>query len=325
MKRAVARQIEKVPALRPVRAVLVSVNGKTVLNLYNDSNAAESEDVWSVTKSVVSILIGIAIDEGHLKLDQTLADLLPKHAPNMSPDVAAVTLHQLLTMTAGFPGDGGDGFTLSADDVTETILRLGLINEPGATFGYSNSGAHIVTAVLANATGRSVLDYAREKLFDPLGIKSRPAYEGFDAGEPKSDFDKPGFAWAADRQGVNTGCCLLKLTAPDMIKIGELYLNQGDWHGRRIVSEDWVRTSTKVHVTGEDAEPGAGYGYFWWLFNTAEEQPIVAAQGAFGQFIVIAPEHRLVIAVSTRDTGDPDISSVGRIIDAIISPFEQSR
>jgi len=91
------------------------------------------------------------------------------------------------------------------------LVSSAFVAEPGAAFVYSNRGAHLVGAILREAVDRPVLDYARRKLFDPLGIDTRPAWEGWDIAE---GFRKPGFGWATDRQGTNTGCCLLKLTAP---------------------------------------------------------------------------------------------------------------
>ena len=311
------------PELAAVRAVVVSVNGDTVIEHYRDSDASEYAHVWSVTKSVMSILIGIALDEGHLtSLDQTLAELLPRYRPEMTDQVAAITLRQLLTHTSGLPGGGaGDGLAWSADDTVELIIVYGLVNDPGVAYGYSNSGAHLVGAVLTQATGRTVLDYARERLFDPLGISTRPAFEGFDAGEPGSKFDDNGFAWGADRRGIHTGCCLLKLTAPDMIKIGELYLNDGKWNGRRIVSADWVRESTKPQVTPEQ-RPDSAYGYFWWLDEVRGHQTY-RASGAYGQAIAVVPDMGLVVAVSTRDDKTPEFVDLDPLIfDVIMRSLE---
>ena len=152
----------------------------------------------------------------------------------MSPDVASITLRQLLTMTSGIPDLGG--ISVESADAVGEILSSGLINEPGAQFAYTDAGVHVVAATLAEAIDRPILDYAREKLFDPLEVNTRPAWQGWDTGSAGNGFDKPGFAWATDRSGINLGGYGLKLTAPDMIKLGELYLNSGNWNGRQIVS-----------------------------------------------------------------------------------------
>ena len=119
--------------------------------------------------------------------------------------------------------------------------------------------------VLQNAVDRPLLDYAREKLFDPLGIDTRPAWQGSDTGSPTSGFNKPGFAWATDSAGVNVGAFGLKLTATDLVKLGELYVNGGRWHGRQIVSQAWVDESTSNQLSDEQAEAAqTQYGYLWW-------------------------------------------------------------
>jgi hypothetical protein len=139
MKRRLAREIENGPdSLQEVRAVLVSVDGSTTLNYYHDRKPTEQAHVWSVTKSVVSILVGMAIDEGRLRLDQTLAELLPEHVSAMTPAQQAITLKQLLTMTAGFSVDDG-GLNLEAEDPVGLYLAYGMSSDPGTTFGYSNA------------------------------------------------------------------------------------------------------------------------------------------------------------------------------------------
>jgi CubicO group peptidase (beta-lactamase class C family) len=336
--RAMVRELNKrikqgPPELQAVRAVLASVDDKTVIadypaGRYPASNAVQSAHVYSVTKSVTSILVGIALDEGHLRsVEQPLGELLPEYRSKMTTQVASITLRQLLTHTSGIPGNNSAGLgmpaVLTADDGVASILTAPLLNDPGTVFDYSNLGAHLVTAILAEATGRSVLDYARDKLFDPLGIKTRPAYEEVPlrdatAEQPTRGFVAAAFAWGTDRQGVNSGCCFLKLTAPDMVKIGELYLDKGVWHGRRIVSAEWVRDSTTSQLASEQLGPDGGYGYFWWLGEIRQHRAFFA-QGSFGQLVAIFPDLKLVIAVSTRDRGGSEDINVDPLVDVVFS------
>ena len=252
-----------------------------------------------ILASVMSILVGVAIDEGRLRLDQTLSELLTTHQAQMSPQVASITLRQLLTMTAGLPDSG---MSLDSADPVGDILSYGLVSEPGAQFGYTDTGAHLVAAVLAEAIDRPILDYAREKLFDPLGVDTRPAWQGWDTGSTGNGFDKSGFAWATDRSGINLGGFGLKLTAPDLIKLGELYVNGGTWNARQIVSQDWVRESTAPQVT-EDQQPDGPYGFFWWLGET-NQHPLFAAAGAFGQTLLCVPDLDLVVVVTSAVDGE---------------------
>ena len=299
-----------VPQLAAVRSLLVSVDGRTVLERYVDGGPDETHHVYSVTKSVVSTLVGIAVDEGLLDgVDSTLAELLPRERDAMTPRVAGVTLRQLLTMTSGIAdeADGGAPWDPSQPDAVRTILSSGSVEEPGRSWRYSNAATHLLTAVLAEATGGSVLDFARRVLFDPLGIRTRPAYEGTErmrvlgpspAWSPA--FRRAGFAWATDRQGVHVGGLTLKLTARDLLRFGQLHLDGGRWDGaaagpgrlggggrpaRRAADRRRGRSATatsggSLELDGHDA---------------------FAASGAFGQAVVVVPDRRLVAVMTAAD------------------------
>jgi CubicO group peptidase (beta-lactamase class C family) len=291
-------------SLQAIRAVLVSVDGKTVLTLFPRSGPDERVHIWSVTKSVLSILVGIAIDEGKLRLDQTLPELLPRHAAKMSAEARKVTLRQLLTMTAGVQGGQLRGpLGLDPVDPVGQLVSDALLTTPGETFVYSNGSAHLVAAILRQAVGRPVLDYARDVLFDPLGIDTRPAWQGSDEGPLR----QPGFGWARDRDGTNVGGLGLKLTGPDLLKIGQLALDRGRWRGRQLVSARWVRTSTTNQLTKEQSPQNVRYGYFWWL-GDIESHPYFAAMGSHGQYIIVVPGSRAVV-VTLSDTSGPDETS----------------
>ena len=161
-------------------ALLVRVGDRTLVEKYYDGSTADSVwDVESVTKSIVSSLVGIAIAEGKISsVDATLAELLPDRAAGMSRSAARTTLRRLLSMSGGFPQDD---FTKprrwqTVRDPVRVILRA---HDPGLVgFTYSNQGAHLIAAILTEATGVSLLDYARAHPFDPLGIVTRPAFTG---------------------------------------------------------------------------------------------------------------------------------------------------
>lgn len=196
-----------------LRAFLVSVDGDLIVEHYSSSSGPDvTANVYSATKSVMSMLIGIAIGEGLIGgVEQTVGELLPSHAAAMTPETAAITLRQLLTMTGGLPGTpvGSffDPFESSANWV-DTILSTPLEQARGQQFVYSNASSHLLSAILTEATGRPALDYAREKLFEPLGVRSQPAVTPV----PKPDradlaaYDAaPGFAWSVDPQGYQLG------------------------------------------------------------------------------------------------------------------------
>lgn len=318
MKRQLQQRLASADlSLSAVRTVLVSVDGHTVLSYYADRQPSDYAHVWSVTKSVMSILVGIAIDEGRLRLDETLAELLPAHADAMTREIRSVTLRQLLTMTAGL--QSRPSFDTSAKDPVAEVVGEATVAEPGAAFGYSNASAHLVGAVLRHAIDRPILDYAREKLFDPLGIDTRPAWQGWDV---KAGLDKPGFAWGTDREGTNSGCCLLKLTAPDMLKIGQLYLNQGRWQGHQLVSAQWVTESTTNQLTTGQTTTEGPYGYLWWV-GEIESHPYFAAVGSYGQNIIVVPDSRIVLVTVSDESGLdlPSEEFENTITDVIIKPI----
>jgi CubicO group peptidase (beta-lactamase class C family) len=305
-----------------VRSVLVSVDGRTTVSYFNKRRPTDHARVYAITMSVTSILVGIAVDEGRLRVDQTLQELLPSHASSMTPQQASITLRQLMTMTAGISYDGG--LNLTVDDPVAQILSYGLSNDPGVAFEFSLVSAYLVAVVLRDAVDRPILDYAREKLFDPLGIDTRPAWQGWDTGSPTSGFNKPGFAWATDSAGVNLGAFGLKLTAADLVKLGELYVNGGHWNGRQIVSQEWVAASTSNQLSAEQAEAAkAQYGYMW---GTGEYQGHAwfDASGRFMQVITGFPELDLVVVVTAADD-DTGLDDLNLTLDPVLEKVIFSR
>jgi len=305
-----------------IRAILVTAHGRPVFERYYKSSASATSNVFSVTKSVMSVLIGIALDEGHLRgVDQTLAELLPAHAAAMAPQVKAITLRQILTMTGGLPADppaGLPGFTTTGDWVA-SILRAGTEQPPGQGFSYSSAGSHLLSAILAEATGRSTLDYAREKLFTPLGIDTIPAAEPLAREESLPAYNRAGFAWPKDPQGHHIGFSFLKLTARDMEKLGRLWLNEGRWGGRQLVSVAWVDVSTRPQVL--TAETPDRYGYQWWV-TTADNHPAFAAMGSGGQLVEVVPDLDLVVVVASADAvGNSGPATYLELVSTHIAPL----
>jgi CubicO group peptidase (beta-lactamase class C family) len=232
----------------------------------------------------------------------------------MDAETAAVTLEEVLTHTAGFAAEGsGSGKEyFFADDWVAKILADRTDSGPGGdSADYSDAGAHLVSAILAEATGTPVLEYAREKLFEPLGIPTEPAFEpAFDftdetaAAALYDEYWNAGFTWPADPQGVHEGACCIKLRTQDLAAIGQLYLDEGKWGGEQVVSAEWVEQATTAHVDINGAGT-VGYGYLWWVTEVADE-PGFMAYGRGGQVIHVVPALDLVVAVSTEfDERDP--------------------
>jgi CubicO group peptidase (beta-lactamase class C family) len=300
-------------SLSTIDAVLVSVDGETKVARYrNGSKPGDALHVWSVTKSVVSALIGIAISEKIISgLDATLPELLPRYQKYLTAEEKAITLRQLMSMTAGFPSDEPapfeniDSVFKHRTDPIPMILTDGVDLPPGQVFSYSSRSSHLVSAVLREALiradgddPRTVLEYAREKLFDPLEIDSRGAREDrVLLSDPAYDV-LTRFDWATDATGLHTACCLLRLRPADMIKFGELYLGGGIWHGKQILPAGWVEQTMM---------PGQGssnYGLMWWLDIDPHGHPTWVARGSAGQLVAVVPEHRLVVAIGSVPTDD---------------------
>ncbi|TYL52885.1 serine hydrolase domain-containing protein [Agromyces mariniharenae] len=301
-------------------SVMVLADGRTVYERYFDSTATDHLHVWSVTKSIVSTLVGIAIGEGKIPgVGAILAELLPDHAEDMAPAVAGITLEQLLTMSAGLADD-----LPSADDAVGSILGQQTL-DPTTGFSYANNSAHLVAAILVEATGVPLLEYARTALFDPLGIATRPAEQPTFADWADLN-DLSDFGWYVDPQGINLGGLGLWLRAQDLAKIGLLYLDHGAWNGRQVVPADWVKAATTEHVPLEAGVEGfaptgeVGYGYLWWT-SLVDGAAAFSANGSFGQRVLVVPARDLVVVTqanlvsATRDWAPVDTA----INDAIVS------
>jgi CubicO group peptidase (beta-lactamase class C family) len=292
-----------------VRSLLVVRHGYLVYERYwQGFDAADGQELKSVTKSIISALVGIALADHKLKsLDQTVGQLLAAHLPRQAdPRVRAITVRQLLTMTGGLPGDdpstGGDARLsrrlFQSRDWLGHILGRPLTDKPGATFAYSNASSHLLSAIVADATGQSTLAYARAKLFGPLGINNADVFEPL-AGQPPTPaqvqaYRQAAVAWPRDPQGYHFGFGETKLPARDLAKFGYLYLNGGRWNDTQVVPADYLRASTQPY-----SHPGRsdGYGYQWWTTRVDLHDSFVAS-GFGGQRIQVVPDLDLVVVIT---------------------------
>jgi len=271
-------------------SLLIVKNGYLVFEKYYSWGSPEKiAVVHSVTKSVTSALIGIALDKGYLdSVDQKLIEFFPEYASDdLDPRIEGIRLKHILTMSAGFSwNDWGpvmrDWYT-SADWARFTI-QLPIVTNPGDKFNYNSSISHLLSIILSKSTKTSTLNFARQNLFEPIGIS------GF---------------WRQDPQGYYIGGFGLGLSARDLAKFGFLYLNNGYWNDQSIVPEQWVKKSTE-HQIQADSHPlygTFGYGYHWWV-KQIDGCSSFRAWGRRGQFIVVVPELDLVVAV-TSNPGQP--------------------
>jgi CubicO group peptidase (beta-lactamase class C family) len=310
-----------------LRSVLVVRHGVLVFeHYYHGAIPATYFNLWSVTKSVTSALVGIALGEHTLGgLDQPISRLLATHLPpRPDPRLRRATLEQVLTMTTGLPADPTDGTPpglVQASDWVRFVLSQHPATTPGARFAYSSDGSHLLSAILADATGQPTLRYAQAKLFGPLGIASDHPFQPLLAARNQAAYQRAGFAWPTDPQGYHLGYGFLKLTARDLAKLGYLYLKGGAWESRQVVPAAYVRASTQTHVpTGGTFGPFTGYGYQWWT-TTEQGHHAFAAIGLGGQLVEVVPDLDLVVvmtsAVSTAEdvrTGNSSQRMVGDVV-----------
>jgi CubicO group peptidase (beta-lactamase class C family) len=266
-----------------VYSVLVVRHGYLVYEKYFRGDATQDYEVASVTKSVTSMLVGIAMQQGYIKnLDQKLQDFFPEYVKqDMDARTRAITLKNLLTMTSGFAWSEETPWSWpQSGDWVRYVIEGTMAAEPGLKFTYDTAAVHLLSGILTKVTGTSTLDFANRSLFQPLGIA------------------KP--QWEADPQGRNNGGRGLFLRARDMAKLGYLVLNDGLWDGQQIVPADWVRASTTKQNEGGFPEQ-TSYGYLWWVTTTNGHDAYYAA-GYGGQFIYVIPDLDLVVVI----TSNPD-------------------
>ena len=278
---SVAVRAEEMPYLT---SLIVTQHGQRVLERYYRGMSPErAVNVKSISKTLLSPLVGIAIRDGLLRgTDQPLAELLaPPLAPPLQDGRRQITLAHLLTMTTGLEGTSFDSYGewVGSRNWVKSALERPLVCEPGACWGYSTGNTHLLSAALTRATGRSTLAYARAVLFDPLGIPLAP--------------------WDRDPQGIYLGGNNMRLRPRDLAVIGQLYLDGGRAGGRQLLPEEWIRASWQRQVTSP--WNGYDYGYLWWSRELAGER-VHFAWGYGGQFLFVLPGlDATVVATSSLD------------------------
>jgi CubicO group peptidase (beta-lactamase class C family) len=277
-----------------LHSTLIIIDGVTVLEAYFDGHRAdERAPLYSMTKSFLSALIGIAIADGAIpSVDQRIFLSFPEHQHFAidDPQKLRITVGHLLAMTAGFewdelshpydhPQNDYRRYLDSPDRIAFT-LGLPLRHEPGTHVVYSTPLSQVLSSILTHATGMSAAEYAGRRLFGPLGIDD--------------------WWWAAHDEHTSVGGAGLYLRPMDMAKLGQLYLQHGTWQGERIVPAVWVDAS----VTSRGAvNRWSDYGYSWWLYSEAAasshldgHDDIYFALGRGGQFLWVLPYADTVIA-----------------------------
>jgi len=282
-----------------IAGVVVIKNNQLAYEYCANGNVKQSTThVASVTKSILSALVGIAIDKGAIKsVEDKVLDYFPRYQLKRGEKTLKnITIKHLLTMTAPYKYKY-EPYTkiYSSDDwTTSTLDLLGGKGNIGV-FKYTTVGLQVLSGVLTNATNQSIREFSNENLFNPLGINVSKDVSLEDK-EQHFSFIKDDVVsgWVVDPKGVNTAGWGLTLTVADMAKFGQLYLNKGTWKNNQIISSQWINDSIiKQSSVGE-----RNYGYLWWVIDS--DRGIYAAIGDSGNIIYVSTEHKMVIAIASR-------------------------
>ena len=275
-------------------------------------DAGTKHDTRSISKSVTSLLVGIALDRGLLTdLDTPVFSFFPEYDDLRTPEKDRITLRHLLTMSSGL---AWDETSASYGDASNTYWRMEVAPRsdrfvleqpfaalPGTVFNYNSGSAELLGVILRKVVGKRLDKFAKEALFDPLGIE---------------DWDWDGSS------GFNPAAASgLRLRPRDLAKIGELVLERGNWHGRQIVSSSWIEDSITPRQSGKDAammfyrpEGITSYGYLWWLGRSPPDHPehdIIAGSGYGGQRLFILPRLDVVVATTAGLYGEKSSGLTG--------------
>ncbi|TVP76207.1 MAG: class C beta-lactamase-related serine hydrolase [Gemmatimonadales bacterium] len=272
-------------ALPDLRSLLVARHGELVREAYpGGASPARADNVKSVSKSILSTLVGIAISEGHLEgLDEPVWTHFRDELPaDPDPRIREITVEHLLTMQQGIESTsfGNYGGWVQSGDWVRNKLARPFVDDPGGRMVYSTGSSHLLSALLTRATGESTLAFARRTLFRPMGI------------------DLP--AWTRDPAGIYMGGNEMALRPRDMLAWGELHRNQGRLGEEALVDPEWIRAAWTPRTVS--AFNGRGYGLGWWQRSSGGHE-VVFARGYGGQYVFIVPALELVVVTTSRPDG----------------------
>jgi CubicO group peptidase (beta-lactamase class C family) len=288
-----AKNYNKIPLTGPWLEKSRELGTIAYLVIQNDS--IRSEQYWdgfsdtsrtnsfSMSKTIVSILVGIAIDEGKIKsVDERVGDFIPEFRTGEN---AELTVKHLLTMSSGINFDENYANPLAfpaaayyGTELQKLLFSYRVTEKPGKTFRYLSGNTAILSIVLERATGRHISDYASEKLWKPMGAKM-PAY------------------WSLDhKDGMEKAYCCFNSNARDFARFGQLYLDSGRWHGKQLVSEAYASQSVRLAgLVDDDGTPNRRYGFSWWILPEYKGHFIFYARGILGQYVIVVPDQKMVI------------------------------
>ena len=263
--------------------VIVYQHGKLLAR--HDWVPEARQNQYSLSKSFTGTAAGFALAEGLFEMDTRISELLPDYMPeNPCEELKELSVRHLLTMTAGQQRPllmGDSRKTLKETDWTSYVLSVPFSDHPGRVFMYSNTGPYLISRIIEEKTGGSLTDYLMPRLFEPLDI-------------PRPE-------WEEDPEGHIFGAGGMVLSSSEVMRFGQLYLQQGVWNGKQILPDGWVR---KVERTAIPTGRGGGeYSLLFWK----SRNDTYSAVGKFGQYCTICPEKDAVIVINALDKDDPNL------------------
>jgi CubicO group peptidase (beta-lactamase class C family) len=295
---------EAVAQLPRAHSLLVSWRGELMVERYfNGTRATRLANIKSASKSVISALVGVAVDRGLIAgVTQPISAFFPDLLGiNADARKRAITIEDLLTMRSGLEttSNRNYGAWVQSQNWVRHVLNRPLLNPPGTTMEYSTGSTHLLSAILTKATGKSTWQFAQETIAKPLGFQLAQ--------------------WPRDPQGVYFGGNDMLMTPQQMLAFGELYLRNGRRNGQQVVPESWVAAS-QFPRTQSRRESDRYYGYGWWIRELAGH-PAFYAWGYGGQYIFVVPDLDLVVVTTSSSTAGEERRDHRRTIYEIVEHF----
>ena len=259
------------------------------------------DNIHSVSKSFVSMAVGMAVHEGILRLDEKPAEIWPeKLPPNPAPNLLKMTIRDAIMMACGHDYFILEGYSgkpgvpgrdeLENDDWIEYAMTFDVPYAPGTHWKYNNFGPYLCSVLIQDRTGERLRDYLMPRLFQPLGIKNPQWFES-----------------AAG--GYTLGCGGLHLSTTELSRFGQLLLNKGEWDGKQLVPAAWVEEATSFQISNDVGDPvgpdkKAGYGYFFWRCS---RDNAYRGYGWGGQYVIVLPQQDACVTIMSHDFDDQGI------------------
>lgn len=258
---------------------------------WNPYNPESPHLLYSLSKSFTSTAIGLAVNEGLITLDDQVISFSPDKVPeNPSENLKAMRIRDLLRMTTGHASDSYRRIQGHPNGWTAGFLSLPVEHKPGTIFIYNTGATYMLSAIIQQVTGETLVDFLQPRLFDPMEIK------------------KP--FWRTDPDGINLGGTGLFVTTLDIAKFGQLYLQKGNWRGQQILPKAWVEKATSLQTSNgsnPESDWDQGYGYQFWRCR----HNVYRGDGAFGQYCIVMPKYDAVLAITS---GSPDMQGILNLV-----------